>query len=220
MSHLQAYAGADDGVFVRGGTVRLDHVMIWAMGLNGLRFTEGWNGGVQYAFLTDNGGSNIIGHTNFTDSSRRPVSEPQLWNVTLTDSGGAAMWLFPETGAHLGNSFFGHQAMVCLDVDPASDPLIPTSLSVRNTLFWNCGGTGAEMWIRGVGAQVFATDLSYNNLLEDHGAFGPGWIPPTGSTASGFAGPAPATYDTTAYLGAFVPGTAPWTDGWAATAID
>ncbi|MCB9597039.1 MAG: hypothetical protein H6719_30225 [Sandaracinaceae bacterium] len=220
VTHAQTYAGADTGVYVAGGTVRLDHLMTWANGVDGFFYSEGYTGGLQYAFITDNGNNGLAGRTSFADPTRRPASSPQLWNLTITDSGGVAMSFVSESGGHVGNSLFGQHAMTCLEVNDTSGPLIPTFLSVRNTIFWNCGGPGGMAWTVGASAAVFETDPSYGNYFEDHGVSGPGWVPSVGARAARGGGAAPAGYDTTTYLGAFEPGVPAWTAGWTDTTID
>jgi len=219
-SHIQSYASGDVGVYVAGGTMRLDHVMAWANDAGGFFYSEGWTGGLQYGYLTDNGANSVTGFTSFADTSRRPVSSPDLLNLTMTDSGGAAFFIGPEAGGRLSNSLFGQTAATCVQVDTTADGLIPALLSVRDTLFWNCGGAGGTDFIDGVGAAAFQSDASFGNRFEDHGTFGPDWVPPTGSAPAAGAGPPPASYDTTSYVGAFVPGATAWTDGWVQTTID
>jgi hypothetical protein len=122
IDYLHVHAGDDDGVEFFGGTVDAKHIIVTAFADDGIDWTDGWNGRVQFAiaqqwkYTNPGTGSNdasngIEADNNDVNVKATPISEPTLSNVTLigapdmtAPAGGNGMNLRRATKGHL-NSF-------------------------------------------------------------------------------------------------------------------
>jgi hypothetical protein len=94
IEYLHVHAGDDDGVEFFGGTVDAKHIVVTAFADDGIDWTDGWTGRVQFAIAQQwkytNPGSGANDASNGIEADNQdmkqdatPYSKPTLSNVTL-----------------------------------------------------------------------------------------------------------------------------------------
>jgi hypothetical protein len=86
VDHVQAHMSRDDAMEWFGGTVDAKHIVMSNAADDGLDWTFGWTGRVQYAVVLQRGddADNLIEADNSEHNNNHlPRSNPQLYNVTL-----------------------------------------------------------------------------------------------------------------------------------------
>ena len=123
VDYVQVYNNLDDGVEFFGGTVSAKHMVLVGNADDGLDWTDGWTGGVQYLHIqqTPGAGDNMIEADNREGDERAtPVSEPRIANATmLGNAGERAIRLRRGTGLRLYNAMVSG-SRACLRVQGES----------------------------------------------------------------------------------------------------
>jgi hypothetical protein len=86
VDHVQAHMSRDDAMEWFGGTVDAKHVVMSNAADDGLDWTFGWTGRVQYAVIAqrgDDGDNGIEADNNEFNNNALPRSNPQIYNITL-----------------------------------------------------------------------------------------------------------------------------------------
>lgn len=123
IDYVQALNGSDDGFEMFGGTVNLKHVLATGNEDDGLDWTEGWQGTIQFAVVTlDKSSNNAIegdGGVADTDGtvSNAGMSVPVLSNITILGSSqdysagtyeGSLINIRKSGGVKLYNTYIGN----------------------------------------------------------------------------------------------------------------
>lgn len=90
---VHVHANADDGVEFFGGTVNAKHLVVTHVGDDGIDWTGGWTGKLQYAIVQQlpNFGDNGIEADNNEDNNNvEPYSNPTISNFTFIGSADSA----------------------------------------------------------------------------------------------------------------------------------
>lgn len=93
IDYLHVHANDDDGIEFFGGTVDAKHVIITGAADDGIDWTDGWSGRLQFGIVqqwkftnpgsgADDAANGVEGDSNAT-TTRTPISNPTLSNVTL-----------------------------------------------------------------------------------------------------------------------------------------
>ena len=86
VDYVQVHMNDDDGVEFFGGTVNAKHVLVTGVGDDGIDWTDGWIGKLQYAVVQqfdDTSDNGIEADNQDLDNTALPRSSPTLSNVTL-----------------------------------------------------------------------------------------------------------------------------------------
>jgi len=89
IDHIQVHMNADDGVEFFGGTAQAKHVLVTGVGDDGIDWTDGWTGAVQFAVVqqyADSGDNGIEADNNGENNDALPRSQPILSHVTVIGS--------------------------------------------------------------------------------------------------------------------------------------
>lgn len=103
---LQIYQTADDGIEWFGGTVDARHVIVTGSEDDGLDWTDGWNGRLQFAIVNKlaGGDNGVEGDNRSSNALLTPRSNPVWSNVTLVGNGvGEGFQVRAGTGGSFSN---------------------------------------------------------------------------------------------------------------------
>ena len=126
VSFIQAYQCADDGVEFFGGTVNVDHVVVFAASDDGFDWTSGWRGTAENVLVDMNDtGDNGIEADNVAKNGLQnlePRSLPTIRNLTVVNAPDHAALFREGTGGFVSDAIFtGTRADdACLDIDGAA----------------------------------------------------------------------------------------------------
>lgn len=128
VDHIQVHNNSDDGVEFFGGTVDVNYLVITGSEDDGIDWTSGWTGSVQFALVQNTGrGENGIEADGLeNDEDATPRSNPNLSNFTFLGApssnadGSQGIRLRRGTGARLINGIVVNWDEHGLDVDSAS----------------------------------------------------------------------------------------------------
>ncbi|MCB9679850.1 MAG: hypothetical protein H6733_00135 [Alphaproteobacteria bacterium] len=230
---VHAHRCADDGMEFFGGTVEAKHLIITGTGDDGLDWTDGWRGKVQYAVVqhfADDGDNGIEADNNGDDNTATPMSMPKLSNITVVGTSGndLGMLLREGTGAILEKvAVMGYgDACGALDQELTYGNL-GTDLTIEDS-FYNCPSAASSFvdvclgedtvaaWCTALSttADVFFSggmtegDLMLTSVAETS----PNWTPAAGSPLLGVSGgiSGDSFFDTTNFAGAADSGDAWW----------
>ena len=240
---VQVHLGLDDGVEIFGGSVPVKHLVITQPDDDGLDWDLGWTGKAQFVIVQQRAGrgdKGIEADNNRSGGDLLPRSAPELWNVTLIGSDGAAT--DPQGGAHLrrgtagklNNAIMAFFPKFAVDVDNAVPGSVAQftagALAIKNTYFvkaaagsaiWpanfdvsggtdNDGGFDEAAQIGGDATNHQGTDPQ---LPDPKNLTAPNWKPAAGSPVLTGCGTPTAGFDQTAtFCGAI--GATDWTAGW------
>ncbi len=180
VDHIQVHFNKDDGIEFFGGTTNAKYVLLTGIGDDGIDWTEGWTGKLQFVCAqqrADDADRGIEADGNAKNNDVQPYSNPQLYNITLigdpspalgTDSGIGVM-LREGTAGTLRNlvvTGFKRQA-VNIDKPATVDRINAGLLTFSHSLFWgNCTNPPANGDCTGPnGADQFALDTQDNPPL-------------------------------------------------------
>lgn len=244
IDYVQVHRGSDDGIEVFGGTVDLRHILLTDIQDDSLDWDLGWTGRAQFlvvrhdaaasdaAFEADNGNPS-------TDVT--PRSEPTIYNATLIGSAGSGspgVVLRRGTWGGIYNTIVSGFPVSGVDIrdalSVAGTAEEPPRLSVMNSIFFQNGadgtehadadGTGDDDDDAGFDEDAFLRREGFANrfdvdpgLPDVQSETAPSFVPAAGSAAASGGATPPDGLDTSAtFVGAFEPGGADWTSGWAA----
>ncbi|MBK9647604.1 MAG: hypothetical protein IPO67_20995 [Deltaproteobacteria bacterium] len=237
VDYIQAHRGADDGVEFFGGMVDATHVVVTAPDDDGIDWTDGWVGRVQFAVVqqADGLGDNGIEADNSNDANdATPRSAPVLSNVTLvgvptSDKSDLGALLREGTAAQLWSTLIVgfNQACVGLSQEATFEQAASGAL-VMATSIVDCatsfstdveGKTADDVaaWYNGAS---LGNQETASNLTKPYDLSAPNFRPSAGSAAlSGAQQPTDSFFESVSYIGAF-DATTDWTAGWITTAAD
>ena len=168
IDYVQVHKGSDDGVEIFGGAVNLKHVVI-SQGLDdSLDWDLGWTGKAQFVVIQQDPGQGNYGFESDSNGStpkEAPVSNPELFNVTLVGAGNGnsskeqgGMLLREGTGGRMANIIITqfksfvinvasresveHSYVVTGDAEPYTFTLKPAAeqqLFLKNSMFFANG---------------------------------------------------------------------------------
>jgi hypothetical protein len=152
IDYLHVHANDDDGVEFFGGTVNAKHVIVTAFADDGLDWTDGWNGSVQYYIAqqwkytnpgtgTNDASNGIEADNQDVNVKATPVSEPTLSNITLlgasdmtAPAGGNGMNLRRATKGHVHNTVVLNFKTSCITLrGPDSVAAVGAGLTLENS---------------------------------------------------------------------------------------
>jgi hypothetical protein len=127
VEYVQVHQNADDGVEFFGGAVDARHVLVTDVGDDGIDWTDGWRGRLQFAAVQqwpDQGDQGIEADNNAESNGAEPRSNPTLANITLVGSPESAasdlgILLREGTSGLLSHVLVKGFGEACLDVDHA-----------------------------------------------------------------------------------------------------
>jgi hypothetical protein len=237
VDYLQAHRGADDGVEFFGGMVDAKHVVVTAPDDDGIDWTDGWVGRLQFAVVqqADGLGDNGIEADNSNDANdATPRSAPVLSNVTLvgvptSDKSDLGALLREGTAAQLWSTLIVgfNQACVGLSQEATFEQASSGAL-VMATSIVDCESSfstdvedktadDVAAWFNGEGLGNQETQAK---LIKPYDLQAPDFRPASGATAlSGGETPSDGFFQAVSYIGAF-DATTDWTAGWITTAAD
>ncbi len=112
IDYVQVHRGSDDGVEIFGGAVNIKHVVISQGWDDSLDWDLGWTGKAQFVVIQQDpvdGNYGFEADSNGSTPNQAPVSNPELYNVTLvgskkgTSKEQGGMLLREGTGGRMGN---------------------------------------------------------------------------------------------------------------------
>lgn len=231
---LQAHRGADDGVEFFGGAVDAKHLVVTAPDDDGIDWTDGWVGRLQFAVVqqADGLGDNAIEADNSNDANdATPRSSPVLSNLTLvgvptSDKSDLGALLREGTAGELWSTLIVGFNQACVGLSQtatfeqaASGALVmATSIVDCETSFTTDaeGKTADDVaaWFSGAGLGNQETAAS---LTKPYDLAAPDFRPSAGAAAlSGGETPTDSFFEPVSYVGAF-DGSTDWTAGWITT---
>ncbi len=245
INHVQVHLGLDDGIEVFGGTVQMRNIVITRAQDDSLDWDLGWTGSAQFVAIQQDADGDNGFEASSGDEGATPVAAPRLWNVTMIGSGGQgsqrAMTLKDGTAGSLNNVLITGHPIEAIDVQDAETVARVQSgeLELRGAMFFSVGA-GGEHWFplpeeeaegdadddegfdedahfRALEGLTFGVNPSLTGPfnLQD-----PGWVPQGNMVVDAGVAPPTALFDgfdeQARYVGAFAPGTMPWTTGWTA----
>jgi len=216
---IQVHLNEDDGVEFFGGTANARNIVLTGIGDDGLDWTQGWQGNVQYVVAkqyTDNGDQGIEADNNGDANDSLPRARPTLANMTFVGSPNADIgWLLREgTGAIIANSIVTGFGEYCVDIDNDSTFNNVDNLVVQNSVAGGCAlGTFDDAdgdlflvseWFLDQQGNLDA-DPMLNNIYPMPGspAFGIGTVPHENDF-----------FDNVDFAGAIRDKDTDWTKGW------
>jgi len=227
IDYVHIHANDDDGIEFFGGTVNVSHIVVTGYGDDGIDWTSGWTGKLQYALVqqwsrvSSSDPNGIEADNDEFRPTAMPVSSPTLSNVTLIGGDGVAaghgMVLRRGTKAALHNLVVINYGTSCISVRDAltqgyagnelalktSGVLCATKYDVANAV------PGAALF-DAAGDNVDLADK--NALYEDAFSRTPNFAPKAGSAVlSGGVKPADAFFTAASFIGGR--GTEDWTAG-------
>jgi hypothetical protein len=231
VEYVQAHANGDDCFEFFGGSVNVKHMVCTDSGDDGLDWTDGWKGMVQFYLVrqikdfSDNG---IEADNQDTDNQAKPVSSPTISNLTLLGSADSStsengLLLRRGTQAHLYSAVVVDYAQSCVHVDGTISAGFVGSdkLTIQNSRV-HCATTYMDTQAGGDGntdgkSEAFFTGGADNKVLTKGGKnLFDGWVPKSDSDLlSGGATPDDDFFDKVDFIGAV--GSDDWTAGWTAT---
>jgi len=126
VEYLQVHAGADDGMEFFGGTVNLKHIIVTVPGDDGLDWTQGYSGNIQYAIVKQTEDQTVDEDSGMEmdnldlNNDATPRAQPRIANVTLIGRAGElGMMIRRGTGANFSNMIVTNFAN-CINIDSAS----------------------------------------------------------------------------------------------------
>lgn len=237
VDYLQAHRGADDGVEFFGGTVDAKHVVVTAPDDDGIDWTDGWVGRLQFAVVqqADGLGDNAIEADNNNDANdATPRSSPVLSNVTLvgvptSEKSDLGALLREGTAAQLWSTLVVgfNQACVGLSQSATFEQAASGALVMAASIV-DCessfttdveGKTNDDVaaWFNGAGLGNKEASAS---LTKPYDLAAPDFRPTAGAAAlSGGETPSDSFFQSVGYVGAF-DATTDWTAGWITTDAD
>lgn len=244
IDHVQIHMSGDDGVQILGGTANLKHIVMTSITKDGLDWELGWRGTAQFIVVQqgDDDENAFESVNNDDDPDALPRSEPTVYNYTIIGSGqngGNQRAIFMEAGAagHFHNGIVIGQSLEAIDIvsPETAAQLMSGGLEFTHTVFYDVGvggshffpleseETGEEDDDGGFDENQWFRKIDYSNSLgldpqlsNPFDLQNPGWVPAAGAL-SGLAKRPPTTMDQSGdFIGAFRPGSEPWSNGWTA----
>ncbi len=195
VDYLQVHNSADDGIQFFGGTVQAKHLVVTGADDDGIAWTQGWRGKIQYIVIVQNlnqlnSDQGIEGENNGAGNDFLPRSQPQIANATIVGAANAGgeseqgILLREGTGANIFNSVVAGFGDACLDIDQdstfaasgGSATNLTGVLTMQSTMlstsceeiFSETGGDpfSVQAWFQGQANNTVTTDT----LIEDPGA--------------------------------------------------
>nr|BAL53704.1 lipoprotein [uncultured Gammaproteobacteria bacterium] len=219
IDYVQVYRGADDGIEMFGGTVRVRHVIMQEGEDDGLDWGQGWTGAAQHVLVIEGPNSDrcVEADNNEDNFDSQPRSKPRIANLTCLSpgrSGSQGAELRRGTGANIHNSIF-KDIPTCLRISDAATfanagapGALTGQLTLDHSYVFNCqfkDGAGATFSV----ADWFQSQPG--NVVGDPQL--DGFMPLPGSPVLTGAGQVPDPWFTpTLYIGAF--GQHNWAQGW------
>ncbi len=222
---VHCHSGADDGVEMFGGTVKIKHIVLTDINDDNLDWQFGWQGAAQYVLIkqSDNDGDNGIEGDNQKVTGSLPRSRPTVSNITIVGSkqnvsAGQGALLRVGTGGHIWNTVLV-DFPICLTIDDeptflnAGTPGNLTGELTINNSFVNCPNNFKD----GEGATFSVAEwfLSQDGNREDDPLLN-GFLPTIGSPLLQAGTPVVSDpfFDLVDYAGAFRDEDDNWTEEW------
>lgn len=228
LDYLHIHANDDDGIEFFGGTVNASHVVVTAFGDDGIDWTSGWTGKLQYAIVqqwsrvSSSDPNGIEADNDQMNNAATPVSSPTLSNVTLIGGEGVAaghgLVLRRGTKAALHNLVVTNFGASCISVrDALTQSFAGGELALKNsgvlcTTKYDAANaaTGALLFDAAGAANVDLADK--DALYTDAYSRTPNFEPKAGSPVlTGGVKPADAFFEEASFIGAR--GAEDWTAG-------
>jgi hypothetical protein len=227
VDYVQVHQNADDGVEFFGGTVQAKHVLVTGIGDDGIDWTDGWTGSLQYAVVQQyagTGDNGIEADNNADNNDAEPRSMPALANITLvgspeSDKSDLGLLLREGTGGTLSHVLAIGFNEACVDVD--HDATFASGLDLRHSRL-GCATAFVE------DAEEPSTVQAWFEAGVDNTTDAVALTAPYDLAAPDFRPTTvvEATFDVSdsrlesaAYVGAF-DATTDWTSGWITTAAN
>ena len=152
IEHVQTHLSLDDGIEIVGGTVGLKNVLVTYPNGQGLDWSEGWRGRLQFLIVqhAQDSGSAIEGENNDDELDAEPISAPTLYNVTLMghdapETATRGVILRAGTAGILRNSIVSGFSLEAIDIrdEETVDNIENGRLEISNTVLSNIGDGGS-----------------------------------------------------------------------------
>lgn len=242
--HVHKYR--EDGLRFFGGAVGGSHIIVTGAREEGIDWSNGWRGTLQFVVVQMHlgmGGSGAQGENVQGRSSATPPSEPQLWNATFVGASGSEVAFVLERGSlgRFSNVIIFAWNDAAFDVQGSTSAAGATGdmprLSLESSIVFNVGDGGSAFFEDESGAADDDGGFSEADFFQDparDNRFGvdpmlptlpvrldtPEFQPPAESPAATGGATPPAGLDTSAtFIGAIDPGGEDWTVGWTSYAL-
>ncbi len=211
--HIQIHNNADDGMEFFGGNVQCNYVVMTGIGDDSIDWTDGWQGGIQYAVVrqaSDKGDRGIEGDNRGGATGNRdalPRSNPTIANFTFvgTSSNDTGIVVRAGTDAKLCNGIVTGYGDAGFDIDEDATIVRAQNgtLTIESTFFDNSdnvenGDSGetfdTEAFVNAAGKN----NVQGNNSLTNEFFPGTAELNVQACDLSGDAG-----FDNVSYIGAF-----------------
>lgn len=182
IDHIEVYAGQDDGIEMKGGTVNLKHLSISFCSDESIDWDLGWRGKGQYWLALQDENSDRCGeHDGAAPDLEEPYSRPIIANVTYigpgmnaTESADEALLFRDRTGGIYTNSVFVNFPQYALQVEDRTDIAdsydhLSTGNLLLNCNYWWDFGAGTT-WAELVSVEASFEDPTASvlvNLMEN-----------------------------------------------------
>jgi hypothetical protein len=174
IDYVHIHANADDGVEFFGGTVNAKHLVVTHVGDDGIDWTSGWTGKVQYVIVQQlpNYGDNAVeADGNEDNNDAEPYSNPTLSNFTFIGSADSAnsdngLQLRRGTKGSFYNGLLLAWNEACIFVDgDVSGGFVGTDLTIVSSRM-SCATSYTENTGKTYSKDFFESDPS-NAVLDD-----------------------------------------------------
>ena len=253
IDHIQVHYGLDDGIEFFGGNVNVKYAIVTGAEDDSFDYSTGWQGKGQFWLAQQDpqiGDKGFEVDGNEDVFTAEPVTNPQIYNVTLIGKGpgGNTSSEVSGSGVQLRRGTAGkvYNGIVLgfitgLDIDDAAtvDHCLNGTLMMANTIFSDLSGQlldsddddkstdGDQQYESTCTAQSGWTaieQISGPVLADPYSQSAPDFRPVSGSAALSTAVATPPNdgFFTTDvdYLGAVAPSGTPWYQGWITTAVN
>lgn len=238
VDHIHAHMCADDGVEFFGGTVSPTHVIVTGSGDDGIDWTDGWTGSIQYAVVQHHGDSGDNGmecDNNEESDDATPRSAPKLQNLTIiggvdgmgNPANDEALLLREGTGVNIAKAVFMRYGDACGVIDDVSTFAnawggsdLNGNLAVTDSYFYCPDASvyfanGGDAGMPAFDADDFFRTLNSGNVvgtdpeITDLSETAPNYLPMAGSPLLGHSGGDLPGMEATDFIGAM--GATDWT---------
>ena len=142
VEHIQVFEVLDDAIELFGGNVDLRHVIVSGFRDDGIDWTQGYTGTIQYLICQKTNGHSdrgIEGDNNPDGANFPPRSNPKIYNATIIGMKNEGILLKNGSAATIKNSIVmdGENTGLMVDATSANNPIAVKSMRFTNNIFFN-----------------------------------------------------------------------------------
>ncbi|MCH8293535.1 right-handed parallel beta-helix repeat-containing protein [Candidatus Poribacteria bacterium] len=142
VEYIQVFEVLDDAIELFGGNVDLRYVIVSGFRDDGIDWTQGYTGTIQYLICQKTDGHSdrgIEGDNNPDGPNFPPRSNPKIYNATIIGMKNEGILLRNGSAATIKNSIVmdGESTGLMVDATSANNPIAVKSMQFMNNIFFN-----------------------------------------------------------------------------------